>query len=260
MHEHAAPVLVLKGISRHFGQGASKVEVLKNADLRLCSGEIAALVGPSGSGKSTLLHIAGLLENANSGSVQIGPETMTGASDLHRTLMRRLNIGFVYQFHHLLPELTALENIVLPSLIAAHGRRSGRKRAWELLERMGLRSRAAHYPSQLSGGERQRVAVARALANRPRLLLADEPTGSLDPDTASHVHATLLSLIRGEGLCALIATHNVQLAQNMDRIVRIDNGRLVETMDRREESGRIETSPSRPAPHREEIPNRLIDP
>lgn len=242
MRENAEPVLVLKDISRHFGRGASRVEVLKNAGLRLCSGEIVALVGPSGSGKSTLLHIAGLLENADSGSIQIGPEIMTGASDPRRTLMRRLHIGFVYQFHHLLPELTALENIVLPLLIAGHGRRSGRERAWELLERMGLRLRAAHYPSQLSGGERQRIAVARALANRPRLLLADEPTGSLDPNTASHVHDTLLSLIRDEDVCALVATHNVQLTQNMDRTVRIENGRLVETLDRREESGRIATS------------------
>ena len=193
-------------------------------------GEIAALVGPSGSGKSSLLHIAGLLEKPTAGQVWIAGKECTGLSDLARTRIRRLGIGFVYQFHHLLPEFTAEENVVLPQLIAGETRKAAKARARALLDQLGLSERLGHRPAELSGGEQQRVAIARALANRPLLLLADEPTGNLDPETAGRVHEKFLELIRIEGLAALIATHNLELARSMHRVVHLDKGRLIEEL------------------------------
>ncbi|QPC41466.1 ABC transporter ATP-binding protein [Kaustia mangrovi] len=222
------PALALRAIARSYREGPSRLQVLDGAALDIHPGEVVALIGPSGSGKSTLLHIAGLLEKPDSGAVVIGGEDMAAARDARRTRVRRLEVGFVYQFHHLLPEFSALENVLLPQLIANRSRGEGRKRAGDLLDRLGLAARARHRPAELSGGEQQRVAIARALANRPRLLLADEPTGNLDPRTAGHVHEELLHLVRTEGLAALIATHNLELASGMDRIVRLENGRLVE--------------------------------
>ena len=220
-------VLGLKGIMRTFEQAGSGLEVLRGADLEVEKGEIVALVGPSGAGKSTLLHIAGLLETPDGGDVVIDGETCNAMSDDARTGMRRHNIGFVYQYHHLLPEFSALENIVVPQIIAGIKRPEARKRGTEFLEWLGLAERASHRPGKLSGGEQQRVAIARALANAPKLLLADEPTGNLDPDTASDVFALLLQLARGAGLAALIATHNADLAAKMDRVVRLRDGKLV---------------------------------
>ncbi len=221
------PVLALAGIGRGFRQGRAELRVLEGAELSLAEGEIVALVGPSGAGKSTLLHIAGLLERPDQGEIRIGGEACGGLSDDRRTAIRRKFLGFVYQYHHLLPEFSAAENIVLPQMIAGVAKRAARARARDLLERMGLGPRADHRPGQLSGGEQQRVAMARALANSPRLLLADEPTGNLDPATAERVFDELLSLVRGAGLAALVATHNPDLARRMDRIVRLVGGRLV---------------------------------
>ena len=222
------PWLALDGIRRTFKQGQTALEVLRGADLEIRQGELVALVGPSGSGKSTLLHIAGLLEIPDAGEVTIGDEPCGGLGDDARTRIRRHMLGFVYQYHHLLPEFSAEENIVVPQIIAGTGRPEARARARELLLRMGLEDRATHRPARLSGGEAQRVAVARALANGPRLLLADEPTGNLDPDTADGVFRVLLDMVRGAGLAALIATHNPDLAAKMDRTVRLDDGHLVE--------------------------------
>ncbi len=220
-------VLALGGVVRTFHQGRTPLEVLRGIDLEVREGEIVALVGPSGSGKSTLLHIAGLLEAPDAGDVVICGESSRIFDDDARTRLRRHNIGFVYQYHHLLPEFSALENILIPQIIAGMDRAQARARAMELLEWLDLSDRASHRPGRLSGGEQQRVAMARALANAPRLLLADEPTGNLDPGTAGDVFSVLLRLTRGAGLAALVATHNPDLAARVDRIVRLENGVLV---------------------------------
>jgi len=226
--ETAPLALDLDGIQRHFKQAdAPALEVLSGANLALRSGEIVALVGPSGSGKSTLLQIAGLLERPDGGRVMLDGQDATGLGDGARTRMRRRDLGFVYQYHHLLPEFSAEENVIIPQMIAGKSRRAARARARDLLERLGLGPRAKHRPGQLSGGEQQRVAIARALANSPRVLLADEPTGNLDPNTADAVFAEFLRLVREEGLAALIATHNPDLARRMDRVVTLRDGRVV---------------------------------
>ena len=229
MNEAArAAVLALRKVTRSYRQGDRTLEIFRDLDLEIASGEIIALVGPSGAGKSSLLHIAGLLEKPSGGEVEIAGGRCGGLGDGERTRIRRLSIGFVYQFHQLLPEFTALENVMLPQLIAGAGRRQARERARDLIERLGLTPRAGHRPGELSGGEQQRVAIARALANRPLLLLADEPTGNLDPRTAERVHQEFLHLIGQEGLAAVIATHNHDLARRMHRVLRLDEGRLVE--------------------------------
>lgn len=221
-------VLRLDGIRRTYGGDTpAPVEVLRGVDLALREGEAVALVAPSGAGKSTLLHIAGLLDTADQGRVLIAGRDMTGLSDRERTDARRSDIGFVYQFHHLLPEFSALENVVLPQLANGRPKAEAVDRAETLLDRVGVLPRAGHRPAALSGGEQQRVAFCRALANQPRLLLADEPTGNLDPETSSLVFDTLIGLVRATGLAALIATHNLDLAGRMDRVVRLDAGRLV---------------------------------
>ncbi|MCP5372867.1 MAG: ABC transporter ATP-binding protein [Hyphomicrobiales bacterium] len=221
-------VLELRGVKRAFAQGRGRLEILRGVDLAIGRGEIVALVGPSGAGKSTLLHIAGLLERPDDGDILIGGQSCVAMRDDARTRVRRHKVGFVYQYHHLLPEFSALENIAVPQIIAGRGRGESTQRAQELLDFLGLRERASHRPARLSGGEQQRVAIGRALANAPDLLLADEPTGNLDPETADEVFALLLNLARGAGLAALIATHNPDLAGRMDRIVRIQGGHLVE--------------------------------
>ena len=221
-------VLRLSGVEKIYNRGqTSEVRVLNGVDLTLARGEMVALVAPSGAGKSTLLHIAGLLDTPDAGRVEIGGEDMTGLNDRRRTMVRRQEVGFVYQFHHLLPEFSALENIVLPQLANGVERREAETRAQALLEEVGVGPRAAHRPSAMSGGEQQRVAFCRALANAPRVLLADEPTGNLDPGTSDQVFAALTGLVRGTGLSALIATHNLDLAARMDRILRLDQGRVV---------------------------------
>jgi lipoprotein-releasing system ATP-binding protein len=222
------PVLALEGLTRTFSQGKRVLNVLNGVDLEINAGEVVALVGPSGSGKSTMLHIAGLLEQPSSGDVRIDGQSCIGLNDDERTKVRRYNLGFVYQYHHLLPEFSALENITIPQIIVGLDRRTARAQAHEVLEGMSLTDRADHRPGMLSGGEQQRVAIARALASSPRVLLADEPTGNLDPDTADDVFGVLMHLARGAGLAALVATHNPDLAKRMDRIVRIENGVLVE--------------------------------
>jgi lipoprotein-releasing system ATP-binding protein len=216
----------LRGVRRIFRQAATELVVLNGIDLVLRPGEIVALVGPSGAGKSTMLHVAGLLERADGGAVLIGGEDCGRLSDDRRTLLRRSEIGFVYQFHHLLPEFSALENVMLPQMIAAVPRRQAREKAAGLLERVGLAPRAGHRPARLSGGEQQRVAIARALANDPKILLGDEPTGNLDQATGENVLEALLGLVRDTGLAALIATHNLDLARRLDRIVALADGRL----------------------------------
>jgi lipoprotein-releasing system ATP-binding protein len=221
------PILELSGITRTFKQGKRVLDVLKGADLKVNAGEVVALVGPSGSGKSTLLQIAGLLEQPTSGDIRIDGQSCVGLGDDDRTKIRRYKIGFVYQYHHLLPEFSAIENITIPQIIASIDKSTARSRARELLEWMGLTERGNHRPGQLSGGEQQRVAIARALAASPRVLLADEPTGNLDPATAEDVFGVLMHLARGAGLAALVATHNPDLAKRMDRIVRVENGVLV---------------------------------
>ncbi|MGR3546720.1 MAG: ABC transporter ATP-binding protein [Roseovarius sp.] len=221
-------VLRLSGVEKIYNRGlTSEVRVLNGVDLTLARGEMVALVAPSGAGKSTLLHIAGLLDTPDAGRVEIGSEDMTGLNDRRRTMVRRQEVGFVYQFHHLLPEFSALENIVLPQLANGVARREAETRAQALLEEVGVGPRAGHRPSAMSGGEQQRVAFCRALANSPRVLLADEPTGNLDPGTSDQVFAALTGLVRGTGLSALIATHNLDLAARMDRILRLDQGRVV---------------------------------
>ncbi|MEX0695790.1 MAG: ABC transporter ATP-binding protein [Rhodospirillales bacterium] len=222
-----SPVLALSGITRTFKQGKRVLDVLRGADLEIQAGEVVALVGPSGSGKSTLLQIAGLLEQPTAGDIRIDGQSCVGLNDDDRTKIRRYNIGFVYQYHHLLPEFSALENITIPQIIAGIEKAVSRSRARELLDWMGLADRADHRPGQLSGGEQQRVAIARALAASPRVLLADEPTGNLDPATAEDVFGALMHLARGAGLAALVATHNPDIAKRMDRIVRVENGVLV---------------------------------
>lgn len=220
--------LLLQGIVREFRQGGTVLQVLKGADLAVRRGETAALVGPSGAGKSTLLHIAGLLERPDQGSVRIGGRDAGGLDDTGRTTLRRDSIGFVYQFHHLLPEFSALENIMLPQLTAGVAPKAAAARARELLDLIGLSARAEHRPGRLSGGEQQRVAIARALANRPGLLIADEPTGNLDPVTADGVFALLTGLARREGVAALIATHNMELAGRMDRRLELRGGLVID--------------------------------
>lgn len=221
-------MLALHGVEKAYNRGQSnEVRVLNGADLEIAPGEMVALVAPSGAGKSTLLHIAGLLDTADTGAVQIGGTDMAGLSDRRRTVARRRDVGFVYQFHHLLPEFTALENIVLPQLANGVARDEAEMRAYDLLARVGVAERAGHRPSAMSGGEQQRVAFCRALANQPRLLLADEPTGNLDPGTSDQVFQALVELVRGTGLAALIATHNLELAAKMDRVLRLENGTLV---------------------------------
>jgi lipoprotein-releasing system ATP-binding protein len=221
-----APVLRLEGVRRVFAQGSAKLSVLQGIDLPLMPGTIAALVGPSGTGKSTLLHIAGLLERPSAGEVVIDGRACGALGDSERTRLRRERIGFVYQFHHLLPDFTALENVAMPSLIAGSSRREAKQRAQALLARLGLEARVTHRPARLSGGEQQRVAIARALANGPRLLLADEPTGNLDPHTADEVFSMLLEVVRATGTAALIATHNTDLAARMDESYLLTEGRL----------------------------------
>jgi len=219
-----AAALALEGIERTFVQGGARLEVLKGASLALMPGDAVALVAPSGAGKSTLLHIAGLLERPDRGKVRIAGEAATGLSDARRTELRRRALGFVYQFHHLLPEFSALENVVLPQMIAGTQYEAARDRARELLDLMGLAARETHRPARLSGGEQQRVAIARALANRPRVLLADEPTGNLDRRTSGTVFDALIGIVRSTGTAALIATHNPELAERMDRRVTIEDG------------------------------------
>ena len=224
----AVAALELRGISRSYPEGKGVLEVFRNLDLVVYPGEIVALVGQSGSGKSSLLHIAGLLEQATAGEVFIAGQNCGALDDMARTRIRRVGIGFVYQFHHLLPEFSALENVIMPQLIAGVTATAAAQRATEVLTRLGLAARLEHRPAELSGGEQQRVAIARAIANRPLLLLADEPTGNLDPATAAQVHQELLRLIREEGLGALVATHNHALAAGMTRTARLAEGRIFE--------------------------------
>ena len=221
------PVLQLAGIAKTYNAGLpSEVKVLRGVDLTVAPGEVVALVAPSGAGKSTLLHIAGLLDTPDTGTVTLAGQNLTGQSDRRRTLARRADIGFIYQFHHLLPEFSALENIVLPQLSNGTPKKLAIERALMLLDKVGVAPRADHRPAELSGGEQQRVAFCRALANAPRLLLADEPTGNLDPATSDQVFGTLMALVRDTGLSALIATHNLDLAARMDRTLRLNAGRL----------------------------------
>ena len=222
------PVLRLSGIGKSYNPGQpNEVNVLRGIDLTVAAGEVVALVAPSGAGKSTLLHIAGLLDTPDAGTVEIGGTDMTGQSDRKRTGVRRGDVGFIYQFHHLLPEFSALENIVLPQLANGVSQSEAQTRALSLLDEVGIGHRADHRPAALSGGEQQRVAFCRALANAPRLLLADEPTGNLDPTTSDQVFAALMTLVRGTGLSAVIATHNLELAARMDRQIRLEAGQLV---------------------------------
>jgi len=223
----AVPALQLANINRAYHQGENTITVLAGVDLTLMPGEMVALVAPSGAGKSTLLHIAGLLEHADSGEVFIGEMATAALDDEARTRLRRHEIGFIYQFHHLLPEFSALENVVLPQRIAGLGVPEAEERARDILGFLGLSARLTHRPAELSGGEQQRVAICRAVANSPRLLLADEPTGNLDPTTGAHVFATLQALVKQSGLAALIATHNLELAAKMDRRLTLREGRLV---------------------------------
>jgi lipoprotein-releasing system ATP-binding protein len=223
------PALMLKRVERRYRQGEGFLDILRGADLRVAPGEIVALVAPSGTGKSTLLHVAGLLEKPDGGEVYVGGEPTSNMDDKGRTRLRREEIGFVYQFHHLLPEFSAIENVVMPQVIRGLAKGEARERARQLLDFLGLAKRLDHRPAELSGGEQQRVAIARAVANAPSLLLADEPTGNLDPQTAGHVFTTLVSIVRASGLAALIATHNMDLAGRMDRRVTIRDGLVVET-------------------------------
>ena len=223
-------IIELKGIYKSFDQGVHHLEILKGISLNITSGEVVALVGASGAGKSTLLHIMGLLERADEGEVIISGIPTRELNDIKRTKIRRLEIGFVYQFHNLLPEFTALDNVVMPQLIAGASKKDAKERASDLLTKMGLAERIDHRPAELSGGEQQRVAIARALANRPRLILADEPTGNLDENTGNGVMDMLLNLSREEGISALIATHNNTLANRMDRIVTLKNGVVQDTV------------------------------
>jgi lipoprotein-releasing system ATP-binding protein len=220
-------VLNLINVEKAYHTGApNEIRVLTGANLSVARGEVVALVAPSGAGKSTLLHIAGLLDSASAGSVRIAGQDVAGLSERRRTGIRRAEVGFVYQFHHLLPEFSALENIVLPQLVNGVSQKDAAARGLALLDSVGLADRGSHRPAELSGGEQQRVAFCRALANKPALLLADEPTGNLDPETAEVVFEALMNLARNEGLSAVIATHNPELAARMDRIVRLEGGAL----------------------------------
>ena len=222
------PVLKLTELRRTFRQGAREIRVLAGATAALYPGEAVALVGPSGAGKSTLLHIAGLLETPDAGAVIVNGHDCSQISDDARTRIRRTEIGFVYQFHQLLPEFSALENVVIPQMICGHSRKDASTRAKQLLTGLGLGGRIDHRPAELSGGEQQRTAICRALVNHPKLLLADEPTGNLDPKTSERVFNDLLALIRRAGVAALIATHNLELAAQMHRVLRLEDGRLAE--------------------------------
>ncbi len=230
----APPVLELRGLVRSFPQANGVLEVFKGANATVRRGEIVTLIGPSGAGKSSLLHIAGLLEAPTSGEVIIDGVSAARLPDAERTRIRRLTLGFVYQFHHLLPEFSALENVMMPQRIAGAPVEKARTEAARLLDLVGLSARVDHRPAQLSGGEQQRVAIARALANKPKLLLADEPTGNLDPKTADHVFEALMRIVRSEGLAALIATHNHKLMDYADRTLVMHEGRLLEGVDARE--------------------------
>ena len=221
------PHLKLSGVHRHYGQGETLVRVLEAADLTVESGELVALVAPSGAGKSTLLHLCGLLESPQGGEIEIVGQATSRMGDRARTQLRRSTVGYVYQFHHLLPEFTALENVVMPQLIAGVDQKAAEGRAMELLDLLGVAPRASHRPAELSGGEQQRIAIARAAANHPRVILADEPTGNLDPDTSDLVFEALKGLIKNEGAAALIATHNHDLARRADRIVTLKGGLVV---------------------------------
>jgi lipoprotein-releasing system ATP-binding protein len=222
------PVLYLQAIERNYRQGQNLLNILRGAELAVWSGQLVALVAPSGAGKSTLLHIAGLLERPDGGEVYINTQPTSALSESERTRIRRLEMGFIYQAHHLLPELSAVENVMLPQMIRGLGKAAARTRAAELLSYLGLKERLTHRPAELSGGEQQRVAIARAVANAPRILLADEPTGNLDLRTADRVFDALTQLVRASGLAAVIATHNLELAERMDRQVTLREGQVVE--------------------------------
>jgi len=226
--EKDVPVVYLQGIRRQYQQGEAILTILDDANLALWAGQSVALVAPSGSGKSTLLHIAGLLEHPDDGEVFLAGEATSALSDAERTQLRRVDIGFVYQSHRLLPEFTALENVMMPQMIRGLKRSEAANRSKELLAYLGLGERVSHRPSELSGGEQQRVAIARAVANAPRVLLADEPTGNLDPHTADHVFQALMQLVKATGVAMLIATHNMELADRMDRRVSLEDGRIIE--------------------------------
>jgi lipoprotein-releasing system ATP-binding protein len=226
--DEQTPVIFLHAVERHFRQGSATLDILKGAELAVWAGESVALVAPSGAGKSTLLHVAGLLEQPDSGEVYVDSVATSRLTDVERTRIRRIEIGFVYQSHRLLPEFSALENVMLPQLIRGLPRSQARVRATELLSYLGLGERLDHRPAELSGGEQQRVAIARAVANAPRILLADEPTGNLDPHTANHVFNALMQLVRASGLALVVATHNMDIAARMDRRVTIQDGLVVE--------------------------------
>jgi lipoprotein-releasing system ATP-binding protein len=227
-HPEDAPLVFLQGVGRHYVQGDATLEILKDAEFAVWAGQSVALVAPSGAGKSTLLHIAGLLEHADVGEVFIDQVATSQLSDAQRTRIRRTDIGFVYQAHHLLPEFSAVENVILPQMIRGLGRKQAISRAVELLSYLGLQERLTHRPAELSGGEQQRVAIARAVANAPRILLADEPTGNLDPRTSEHVFNAMTQLVRASGLAVVIATHNMDIAARMDRRVTLKDGQVVE--------------------------------
>ncbi len=230
----AAPVLSLRGVERHYKSGDRTLHVLRGVDLDLHAGKMVGLIGPSGSGKSTLLHVAGLLEKPDAGTVTFNGKDALSMSDTARTMARRLQLGFVYQFHHLLPELNAVDNVAAPLMINGMSRGKARQRGQELLAMMGLKDRDHHRPGQLSGGEQQRVAIARSLANKPKVLIADEPTGNLDPNTSRKVFQNLFDIAKQEGVAVLVATHNVELTSFMDEILALQDGQLT-------------TAPHRPA-------------
>lgn len=225
----SAPTLELKNLQRSFKQGGQKLDVLKGIDLTIEKGEVVALIGPSGAGKSTLLQLAGLLDQPTKGEIYLDGNRCSKLGDSMRTSLRRDYLGFVYQYHNLLPDFDAVENVMMPLLIAGIKPQMARERAEKLLKRLGLAKRISHRPAELSGGEQQRVAIARALAHAPKLLLADEPTGNLDPKTSTVVFSELISIVKETGLSALIATHNLELARQMDRIVTLQDGRLIES-------------------------------
>jgi lipoprotein-releasing system ATP-binding protein len=224
----AGPILFLHGIDRHYRQGNVTLHILRAAELAVWPGQAVALVAPSGAGKSTLLHIAGLLEQPDGGDVYVDQIATSGLSDAERTRIRRIEIGFVYQFHHLLMEFSAIENVIMPQMVRGLSRAEASKRATDLLSYLGLKERLTHRPAELSGGEQQRVAIARAVANAPRILLADEPTGNLDPKTSEHVFAALTQLVEASGLAVVVATHNMDIAGRMHRRVTIRDGLVVE--------------------------------
>lgn len=221
-------LLQASALEKTFEQGGEKLTIFKDLNMQIASGEIIALVGPSGAGKSTLLQLIGLLDTPSAGTIAIKDKTATGLGDRERTILRRDSIGFIYQFHNLLPEFSALENVLIPQMIAGKDRKGSKERAVKLLSALGMGHRLTHRPARLSGGEQQRVAIARAIANGPHILLADEPTGNLDPVTSEHVFSMLIELVRSTGIGAVIATHNMTLAARMDRILEMKNGQLVQ--------------------------------